>query len=120
LQAYIQSAIKLNWNFYIRAPLKLSIVFRVSQGIILKVIRLLYSIPKAGNYWFKTYHNHYIKELNMSQSTYNPCLIYLNNPINFKIVGLQTDDTLLLANLVFTASEQEKIKKVKFLTKEHK
>ena len=54
----------------------------------------------------------------MSQSTYNPCLLYLNNPTNFKIVDLQTDDTLLLTNLVFTASEQEKIEKAKFPTKE--
>jgi hypothetical protein len=56
----------------------------------------------------------------MSQSTYNPCLLYLNNPINFKIVSLQTDNTLLLTNLVFTALEQKKIKKAKFLTKEYK
>ena len=55
----------------------------------------------------------------MSQSTYNPYLLYLNNPINFKIVGLQTDDTLLLTNLVFVALEQEKIEKAKFLTKEY-
>jgi len=88
------------------------------QGTILKVIRPLYGIPKAGNYWFKTYYNHYIKELNISQSTYNPYLLYLNNPTNFGIVGLQTNNTLLLANLVFAALEQEKIKKAKFLTKE--
>jgi hypothetical protein len=54
----------------------------------------------------------------MSQSTYNPCLLYLNNPTNFKIVGLQTDNTLLLTNSVFAASEQEKIEKAKFLIKE--
>jgi hypothetical protein len=54
----------------------------------------------------------------MSQSTYNPCLFYFNNPINFKIVGLQINNTLLLANLVFTALKQKKIKKAKFLTKE--
>ena len=54
----------------------------------------------------------------MSQSTYNLCLLHLNNPINFKIVGLQTNNTLLLTNLVFAALEQEKIKKAKFLTKE--
>jgi hypothetical protein len=54
----------------------------------------------------------------MSQSTYNPYLFHLNNPTNFGIVGLQTDNTLLLANLVFAALEQEKIEKAKFLTKE--
>jgi hypothetical protein len=94
---------KLNWDFYIRAPLKLNIAFRVSQGIILKVVRPLYGISKVGNYWFKIYYNYYIKELNISQSTYNPCLFHLNNPINFKIVGLQTNDTLLLTNSVFAA-----------------
>jgi hypothetical protein len=56
----------------------------------------------------------------MSQSTYNPYLFYLNNPINFKIVGLQINDTLLLINLVFAALEQEKIKKAKFLIKKCK
>src|SRR6266699_6676988 len=94
---------KLNQDFYIRAPLELSIVLGVLEGIILKVVRPLYSIPKAGNYWFKTYYNYYIKELNISQSTYNPCLLYLNNSTNFRIVGLQTNNTLLLANLAFTA-----------------
>jgi hypothetical protein len=53
----------------------------------------------------------------MSQSTYNPCLFYLNNPTNFRIVGLQTDNTLLFINLVFAALEQEKIEKAKFPTK---
>ena len=56
--------------------------------------------------------------MNISQSTYNPCLLHFNNSINFKIVGLQTDDTLFLANLAFVTSEQEKIKKAKFPTKE--
>src|SRR6266568_5543934 len=111
---------KLNQDFYIRAPLELSIALRVLEGTILKVVRPLYSIPEAGNYWFKTYYNHYIKELNINQSTYDPYLLYLNNPINFRIISLQTDNTLLLANLVFAASEQEKIKKAKFLTKEYK
>ena len=88
MQAYIQLAIKLNQDFYIRVPLKLNTVLKVSQGIILKVVKPLYSIPKAGNYWFKIYYNHYIKELNMSQSIYNFYLFHLNNPINFGIVGL--------------------------------
>src|SRR6266550_9262127 len=99
---------KLNQDFYIKVPLELGIALRVLQSTILKIIRPLYSIPKAGNYWFKIYYNHHIKELNISQSTYDPYLLHLNNPTNFGIVGLQTNNTLLLANLTFTASEQEK------------
>ena len=94
---------KLNWDFYIRVPFKLSTVLKIPQSTILKVIRPLYSIPKAGNYWFKTYHNYYIKELNISQSIYDFYLLHFNNPTNFGIVSLQTNNTLLLANLAFTA-----------------
>ena len=54
----------------------------------------------------------------MSQSIHDLCLFHLNNPTNFKIIGLQTNNTLLLANSAFTISEQEKIKKAKFPTKE--
>ena len=79
---------KLNQDFYIKVPLELGIALRVLQSTILKIVRPLYSIPKAGNYWFKTYYNHYIKELNISQSIYDPCLLYLNNPTNFRIIGL--------------------------------
>ena len=79
---------KLNWDFYIRVPFKLGIALRVLEGTILKVVRPLYGIPKAGNHWFKTYYNYYIKELNISQSIYNPYLLYLNNLINFRIVSL--------------------------------
>src|SRR6266568_8443983 len=111
---------KLNRDFYIRVSFEFGIAFGVLQGTILKVVRPLYGIPEAGNHWFKTYYNHYIKELNMNQSTYDPCLFHLNNPTNFKIIGLQMHNIFLLANLVFTVSEQKKIKKTKFLTKERK
>src|SRR6266702_4133853 len=120
LQAYIQSAIKLNQDFYIKAPLKFNTAFKVLQNIILKNFKPLYGIPEAGNHWFKIYYNHHIKELNINQSIYNPCLFHLNNPINFKIIGLQTNNTFLLANLVFAVSKQEKIKKAKFPIKERK
>ena len=64
-QAYVQSATKLNRDFYIRVPFELTTALSVSKGTILKVVRLLYGIPELGNHWFKTYHNHYIKELHI-------------------------------------------------------
>ena len=54
----------------------------------------------------------------MNQSTYDLCLFHLNNLTNFKIIGLQINDTFLLANSVFIVSKQKKIKKAKFPTKE--
>ena len=66
----------------------------------MKVIKPLYGVPEAGNHWFNTYHHHHIEKLQMDQSTYDPCLLYTNHN-GFGIVGLQTDDTLILANETF-------------------
>jgi hypothetical protein len=52
----------------------------------------------------------------MTQSTYDPCLLYSNKP--FSIVGLQTDDTLFLADKTFADTEENKLYKAKFMAKE--
>jgi hypothetical protein len=76
------------------------------KGTILKVVRPLYGIPEAGNHWFNTYHHYHLNLLAMTQSTYDPCLFYANGS-RFAIAGLQTDDTLLLADKDFAAIEEE-------------
>jgi hypothetical protein len=83
----------------------------------LKVIKPLYGVPEAGNHWFNTYHRHHIEELQMDQSTYDPCLLYTNRN-GFGIVGLQTDDTLFLADETFAKSEETKLREANFLAKE--
>lgn len=52
----------------------------------------------------------------MAQSTYDPYLLYSNAP--FGVVGLQTDDTLILASDEFAAQEQTQLEKAGFLAKE--
>ena len=54
----------------------------------------------------------------MIQSTFNPCLLYSHNNDQFGIAGLQTDDTLFLANQSFANLEQIELQKAKFLAKE--
>ena len=56
----------------------------------------------------------------MNQSTYDPCLLYSNTlgDSRFSIVGLQTDDTLFLANDEFAATEQNELHKAKFMAKD--
>jgi hypothetical protein len=53
----------------------------------------------------------------MKESTYDPCLLYTNEN-GFGVVGLQTDDTLLLSDDTFAASEDLNLKKANFLAKE--
>jgi hypothetical protein len=111
-QAYVQSNTQLSRDFFIRPPPE----FGLPQGSILKVIKPLYRVPEAGNYWFNTYHRHYTTQLQITQSTYDPCLLYTHKN-GFGIIGLQTNDTLVAADKLFTCNEDKKLKKAKFLAK---
>ncbi|SLM34983.1 conserved hypothetical protein [Lasallia pustulata] len=111
-QAYIQSTTFLNRDFFVRPPAKL----KLQEGSILKVIKPLYGVPEAGNHWFNTYHCHHTEKLQMEQSIYDPCLLYCTT--SFGIVGLQTDDTLFLADKDFATAENHELHKAKLLAKE--
>jgi hypothetical protein len=117
-QAYIQSTTNLNCEFYIQLSQELETELGINKDFVLKVLKPLYSIPEAGNHWFKTYYLYYVQQLYMDQSMYNLCFLQSNKP--FGIVGLQTDDTLLLADKTFVETEQNKLYKAKFIAKEHK
>jgi len=62
-QAYVQSTINLNREFYVRPPYELSRELGIEEDSILKVIKPLYGVPEAGNHWFKTYHSHHVDQL---------------------------------------------------------
>src|SRR4051812_12527854 len=56
----------------------------------------------------------------MEQSTYDPCLLTTCTVIDsgpFGLVGLQTDDTLTLANDTFAHMEEDELQKAKFTAK---
>jgi hypothetical protein len=89
----------------------------ISNDCILKVIKPLYGVPEAGNHWFKTYHGHHTDKLGMIQSTYDPCLLYTTDRTCMGIVGMQTDDTLILADQSFAAAEEEAVHSAKIMTK---
>ena len=113
----MQSTTNLNREFYVRPPLELSGQLGISINSVLKVVKPLYRVPEAGNHWFRTYHSHHIKNLGMDQSTYDPCLLQCTADC-FGVVGLQTDDTLFLADDIFATAEQIELQKAKFLAKD--
>ena len=57
--------------------------------------------------------------MGIEQSLYNLYLLY-NNSTQFNIVGLQTNNTLFLANDEFAALKKNKLYKAKFMAKECK
>jgi hypothetical protein len=121
-QAYTQSNIPL--QRLILAKLLKELRNRYPAEIIIMIIKPLYEITKAGAYWFVTYFKHYIEQLRMAISTYDPCfLIITDEAAGFGIVELQTDDSLGLNNDIFAARETEKMsfkaKKKQFLNSQN-
>ena len=115
-QAYPQAQTTLNRTILAHLPTEL--VHRYPKGTLLHVIKPLYGIAEAGVHWWTTYHGHHCKELDMSTSTYDPCLLITNSDADvFGIVGMQTDDTLMLGTAAFMSLEEKKIQKAKFRSK---
>jgi hypothetical protein len=100
IQIYVQSRFNLNRDFYVQSSSKLIKLMKIFNDCILKVIKSLYDVSKADNHWFKTYHDHYIDKIKMTQFTYDSCLLYIIiiNHIDMKIINMQTNDTLILAD----------------------
>ena len=114
-QAYVQSTTSLNREFYLRPPKELGL----QEGFVLKVIKPLYGVPEAGAHWYNTYHTHHTEKLSMGLSTYDSCLLFTNSDsTGFGVVGLQIDDTLILADDVFAMAEEEELTKAKLLAKD--
>lgn len=115
-QAYPQAQTNLFRTILAHLPYELQTKY--PEGTIIRVIKPLYGIPEAGVHWFATYHGHHIRELNMVTSTYDPCLlITAGEPERFGIIGMQTDDTLMLGTTEFSQAEEEARDKAQFRAK---
>ena len=113
-QIYVQSIISLTKKFFIRSSIELK--FR--EGTILKIIKSLYEVPETEVHWFNTYYKHHTEKLIMQQSTYDPCLLYINQKSkSFEIVDLQIDDTLILKDETFANVENFHFHEAKLLAK---
>jgi hypothetical protein len=53
----------------------------------------------------------------MATSTYDPCLLITIIENGFSIVGMQTDDIIILVNEPFLTLEENELLNVKFITK---
>jgi len=89
----------------------------LQPGSILRVLKPLYGIPEAGNHWFNTYHRYHTDDLRLTQSTFDPCLLFTDSPVGFAIIRLQTDDTLFLTDTKFAIHEEKELQKIKFMAK---
>jgi hypothetical protein len=81
------------------------------------VLKPLYGITEAGTYWWAMYSKHYKEKLLMDTSIYNPCLlITLTNNI-FGVVGMQTDNTIILGDERFLTREEQELAQANYTAK---
>ncbi|KAI1002731.1 hypothetical protein K3495_g5473 [Podosphaera aphanis] len=114
-QAYQQSRSELSRTILSALPAELK--DKYPDRTIIRVTKPLYGIAEAGVHWFATYQKHHINELDMKTSTYDPCLLIATGHDAFGIVGLQTDDTLLLTSAAFSEKEEVQLQKARFRAK---
>ena len=114
-QAYVQSTTNLNRQILAKIPKELHNEF--PKGTIMIVRKPLYGIPEAGTHWWATYNQHHKEKIGMETSTYDPCLLISGPNKPFGLVGMQTDDTLILGSQEFRAQEDRELKKAHFLAK---
>ncbi|KAI0996966.1 hypothetical protein K3495_g11217 [Podosphaera aphanis] len=116
-QAYTQSNTSLERNIFVRPVPELGL----PSNTLLRIARPLYGIPEAGTHWFNTYQKHHIEKLFMQASTFDSCLLYSKHATKHRrghgIIGLQTDDTLIVADDEFLLHEKNAIKEAGFLHK---
>ena len=114
-QAYTQSTTHLNRTILAELPAEIKHLH--PENTLMVVVRPLYGIAEAGTHWWATYSKHHKEKLGMVTSTYDPCLLISSYGEQFGIVGMQTDDTLILADDQFDTREEEELQKAQFPAK---
>ena len=87
------------------------------RNIVMWVLKPLYGILEAGTHWFKTYYKHHYEKLFITPSTYNPYLLVTNIDKSFRIVRIQTNNTLFLGDKTFAEIEEKELKEAKLIAK---
>ena len=84
---------------------------------IIVILKPLYRISKAGTYQQAIYYKYYKEKLSIIISTYNPYFLITTKKEVFSLVGIQTNNILILALKKFSVLEDNKLNKTKFLVK---
>ena len=85
--------------------------------IIIIIQKPLYSILEAGTHWWATYYKHHYDKLSIVTSLYNLCLLVTITKDIFGVIGMQTDNTLILGNKAFTQLKEKELTKAKLSVK---
>ena len=111
-QAYLQSSQNLQREIYIRPPKQ----FKLSKEELLRLIKPLYGITEAGDYWDATMTDFQKNDMQMSQATLDISLFFkVQDGILQGVSGYFVDDGIHAGNELFQ-KENEKIEQ-RFISK---
>lgn len=115
-QAYTQATTRLQRLIVARLPKEIEAKYPADSLLLIE--GALYGIPEAGVHWFGTYQPHHKDKLHIESSTYDPCLlISTQGGDDFGLVGMQTDDTLIISTEKFSRDEESALIEAKFKAK---
>jgi hypothetical protein len=81
------------------------------------VLKPLYRIVEAGIYWWATYSKYYKEKLLMTTSIFNLCFLITTIGTLFRIVGIQTNNIIILGDDQFSALKEDKLVKINLIVK---
>src|SRR6266702_4296588 len=85
--------------------------------MIMVVVKPLYRIGEAGTHWWATYSKYYKEKLLITTSTFNPCFLIITTGTPFRIVGIQTNDIIILGDDQFLALKENELVKANLMAK---
>lgn len=114
-QAYVQSESSLDRKVFLRPPAEMGL----ADDELIEAVKPLYGIPESGLHWYKTYHSHHCNTLQMTPTTFDPCLLFRKgNSAAEGVCIMQVDDSF--GHGVSSFLEVEESKSRRFKTKPRK
>lgn len=89
-----------------------------NEDTIIRLVKPSYGIEEASLHWFATYFKYHLNNLQKEISTYDPCLLISNSNKQFAVVGIQTDDALILTDMNWSILEETELSNASFKAKE--
>ena len=109
-QAYLQSALKLSRDIYLKAPKE----FGLASNELLKLLKPLYGISDSGDYWHERFKLHLRKDLLMKQTDGDLALWFKGVGKALQgLIGVYVDDQLGCGTKEFVKYSEETEKKFK-------
>ena len=95
-QAYLQSDEEMSREIYLRPKVEDRKYFRVTGDVLLQILRALYGVTDAGDYWCVTSDKHIKDDLSMVPTEIDPSLyIKEGSEHTDGLLGTYEDDSLL-------------------------